>query len=94
MVNECGCCSACLAELPDHWISDLWRYCPHRQTMSRRRSTADRWTIDHDVKPQKAMAHLEAAVAKMRAHAKRQGMSLEEADGLLRWYRDRGRPQG
>lgn len=106
-MNESGCCPQCLAELPDHWLSDFWRYCPHNRAMSRRRARSDPWTIDRDVSPRKAAKHLAAAVAKLTAHAKQQGIDLVDVDAMLlecnyegerNWSRDRkcrdGRPLG
>lgn len=88
-MNVCGCCDRCRAELPDSWVSDLWRYCPHTMVMSRRRRRDEPWTLQRNVKPAEAMAHLAAAVSKMKQWAEDRGMDWESANRLLQWYRDR-----
>lgn len=88
-MSDCGCCEACRADQPDHWVADVWRYCEHHQTMSRRRSVNDPWTIDRRVTPRQAERHLSAAVARMNDWCRRHGTTLADADRLVTWYRER-----
>lgn len=77
---KCGCCEQCLAALPDHWLMDLWRYCPHNRTMSRRRRRGDAWTIDRNVSPRKASKRLAAMHKLMQAYARDLGTDLALLD--------------
>lgn len=87
--QECGCCPQCREELPDSWVSDLWRYCPHTRIMSKRRSRGEPWVLERNVSPPRAVAHLAAAVERMKTWAKSRGIDWESANRVLTWYRER-----
>lgn len=89
--DGCGCCPQCLAGLPDHWLYDTWRYCPHNRAMSVRRAADRTWTITKGVKPKKAAAHLAAARKRMQAFAKANGLDLSTLDKQFADIRRRDR---
>lgn len=85
--HECGCCESCRASLPDHWVSDLWRYCPHTRVMSKRKGRDQPWTLVANVPPKRALKHITAATQLMRKHARKKGWNWEGVNQLLNWYR-------
>lgn len=81
-----GCCPECLAELPDHWLSDIFRYCPHRRVVSQSRGDGT-WQIDHCAFKFLARIALWRIMRRFRREARRAGLTVELLDKLMRLNR-------
>lgn len=72
-------CESCHAQQSGLFISANLLYCKHFRAMARRRRTSDKWTVDRNVSPDKAKAHLDAALARMADYCRARGIDLEDA---------------
>lgn len=85
--KESGCCPDCLADLPDHWTSDLYRYCEHRAAVSQWDDKRQAWGIVRRVGRWRAKLMLARITRRIELEARQHGMTVEALDKLLTWNR-------
>ncbi|MBB6091850.1 hypothetical protein HNQ60_000696 [Povalibacter uvarum] len=81
-------CALCRASTPDHWLHDLFNYCPHTRTAVIRRRTEPGWTVQRGVSKRKAGEVLKLVEATFAKLAAKHGNTSVEHDRLVQRVRN------
>lgn len=85
--KQSGCCPECLADMPDHWLHDFFRYCPHEKAVSQFDVERGEWGILRRVGRRRASWMLGRLMRHYRLEAAKNGLSTELLDKLLQFNR-------
>jgi hypothetical protein len=76
-------CGECRSAAPDHWLTSLWCYCPHRRVLCRWNRGASSWKVERGVKPRTALRILKNGLKAAERYLKVQGITMQQADAIF-----------